>query len=188
MVIGAFGIFYTVWVYLTWLPSYLQTSRGFSLTKTGWLGALPFLCGIVGVLTGGFLSGRRSSAGHRPLTARKIPIVGGAVLAAAAVLPVAFVESTALASRCCASGYFAAQIPIGVSGRSRPTSPSRTRSRRSARSRTSAVSSAPRWHPSSPASSSTRPTATTAWSSSSAAHCCWCGAYCLRQGPPVCFG
>ena len=24
MIIGAFGIFYTVWVYLTWLPSYLQ--------------------------------------------------------------------------------------------------------------------------------------------------------------------
>ena len=37
MILGAFGIFYTVWVYLIWLPSYLQTSRGFSLSETGWL-------------------------------------------------------------------------------------------------------------------------------------------------------
>ena len=39
MVLGAFGIFYTVWVYLTWLPSYLQTARGFSLSQIGWLAA-----------------------------------------------------------------------------------------------------------------------------------------------------
>ena len=55
MVLGAFGIFYTVWVYLTWLPSYLQTARGFSLADSGWLASLPFLCGIVGVVFGGFL-------------------------------------------------------------------------------------------------------------------------------------
>jgi sugar phosphate permease len=114
MVIGAFGIFYTVWVYLTWLPGYLHTSRGFSLTKTGWIGALPFLCGIVGVLTGGFLSAAAIKRGYRTLTARKIPIVGGAVLAAAAVLPVAFVESDALSITLLCVGYFAAQIPIGV--------------------------------------------------------------------------
>ncbi len=44
MMLGAFGIFYTVWVYLTWLPSYLQKSRGFSLSATGWFArriALP---------------------------------------------------------------------------------------------------------------------------------------------------
>ena len=114
MVIGAFGIFYTVWVYLTWLPGYLHTSRGFSLTKTGWIGALPFLCGIVGVLVGGVLSAAAIKRGVPTLTARKIPIVGGAVLAAAAVLPVAFVHSDVLSIVLLCVGYFAAQIPIGV--------------------------------------------------------------------------
>ena len=89
MVLGAFGIFYTVWVYLTWLPSYLQTARGFSLSQIGWLAGLPFLCGIIGVLTGGILSGKLIKRGVPTVTARKIPIVGGALLAAAAVLPVA---------------------------------------------------------------------------------------------------
>jgi cyanate permease len=113
MIIGAFGIFYTVWVYLTWLPSYLKTARGFSLAEIGWLASLPFLCGIVGVVTGGYISGRLIGRGVRTVTARKIPIVGGAVLAAAAVLPVAYVESTPLAIALLSVGYFAAQVPIG---------------------------------------------------------------------------
>lgn len=114
MVIGAFGIFYTVWVYLTWLPSYLQTARGFSLSQVGWLAGLPFLCGILGVLAGGIFSGKAIARGVPVVRARKIPIVGGALLAAAAVLPVAYVENTALAIVLLSLGYFAAQVPIGV--------------------------------------------------------------------------
>ncbi|MBT2534684.1 MFS transporter [Arthrobacter sp. ISL-69] len=114
MVLGAFGIFYTVWVYLTWLPSYLQTARGFSLSQIGWLAGLPFLCGVIGVLAGGILSGKLIKRGVPTITARKIPIVGGALLAAAAVLPVAYVENTALAIALLSVGYFAAQVPIGV--------------------------------------------------------------------------
>ncbi|MCS5497059.1 MFS transporter [Cnuibacter physcomitrellae] len=113
MILGAFGIFYTVWVYRTWLPSYLQTARGFSLSDSGWLAALPFLCGIIGVVFGGWLSGRLVARGTNTVLARKIPIVGGALLAAAAVLPVAYVESTPLAIVLLSVGYFASQVPIG---------------------------------------------------------------------------
>lgn len=113
MVLGAFGIFYTVWVYLTWLPSYLQTARGFSLAQSGWLASLPFLCGIIGVVFGGWLSNRLVSRGVNTVRARKIPIVGGAVLAAAAVLPVAYVDNTPLAITLLSVGYFASQVPIG---------------------------------------------------------------------------
>jgi MFS family permease len=88
MVLGAFGIFYTVWVYL--------------------------ICGIIGVLSGGILSGKLIKRGVPTITARKIPIVGGALLAAASVLPVAYVENTALAIVLLSLGYFAAQVPIGV--------------------------------------------------------------------------
>lgn len=113
MILGAFSIFYTVWVFLTWLPGYLETSRGFSLQQTGWIAALPYLCGILGVLTGGALSTALISRGVRTITARKIPIVGGAVLAAIAVAPAAYVESTTLSIVLLCIGYFAAQVPIG---------------------------------------------------------------------------
>jgi len=113
MMLGAFGIFYTVWVYLTWLPSYLQTSRGFSLSKTGWIAALPFVCGIGGVLLGGWISSRLVARGWPTIRARKLPIVSGAILAALAVLPVAYVQDTTLSIVLLCIGYFAAQIPIG---------------------------------------------------------------------------
>lgn len=114
MVVGAFGIFYTVWVYLTWLPSYLETDRGFSLMEAGWVAALPFLCGIVGVLVGGVTSRRLVLSGMPVLRARKTPIVGGALLAAASVLPVAYVDNTVLNILLLCLGYFFSQVPIGV--------------------------------------------------------------------------
>lgn len=113
MIIGAFGIFYTVWVYLTWLPSYLQKALGFTLTQMGWIAMLPFMFGIVGVLFGGWASNRLIKNGVAPVRARKIPIVGGAVLAAAAVLPAAFVTNVPMVIALLCIGYFAAQVPIG---------------------------------------------------------------------------
>ncbi len=113
MILGAFGIFYTVWVYLTWLPSYLQTSLGFSLSQMGWVAMLPFMFGIAGVLFGGWLSNRLVKRGVNTVLARKIPIVGGAVLAAAAVLPAAFVTNVPAVIALLCIGYFAAQVPIG---------------------------------------------------------------------------
>ncbi|MBK8445301.1 MAG: MFS transporter [Micropruina sp.] len=113
MILGAFGIFYTVWVYLTWLPSYLQTSLGFTLSQMGWVAMLPYMFGIAGVLFGGWLSNRLVKRGVTTVLARKIPIVGGAVLAAAAVLPAAFVTNVPAVIALLCIGYFAAQVPIG---------------------------------------------------------------------------
>lgn len=113
MIIGAFGIFYTVWVYLTWLPSYIETDLGFSLQETGWLAALPFLMGVLGVLTGGWFSGYLIRQGRPAIFARKVPIVGGAVLAAASVFPTAYVDNVSTIIALLSLGYFFSQVPIG---------------------------------------------------------------------------
>lgn len=114
MIIGNFGIMFTIWVYLTWLPSYLETERGFSLKQTGWIAAIPFLAGIIGVLLGGAISDRFIRKGVHAVTARKIPIVGGAILAAASVAPVPFIDNAALSIVLLSIGYFASQLPSGV--------------------------------------------------------------------------
>jgi sugar phosphate permease len=113
MIIGAFGIFYTVWVYLTWLPSYIETDLGFSLEQTGWLAALPYLMGVLGVLAGGWFSGALIRRGKPAILARKVPIVGGAALAAASVLPTAYVDNVPLIIVLLCLGYFFSQVPIG---------------------------------------------------------------------------
>lgn len=73
MVIGNFSIMFTIWVYLTWLPGYLEKSLGFSLKQTGWLAAIPFLAGILGVLCGGAISDRLIRRGVKTITARILP-------------------------------------------------------------------------------------------------------------------
>jgi MFS family permease len=45
-----------LWVYLTWLPSYLKESRGFDLKQLALFTALPLLAGVIGDTLGGTLS------------------------------------------------------------------------------------------------------------------------------------
>lgn len=114
MVIGNFSIMFTIWVYLTWLPGYLEKSLGFSLKATGWIASIPFLAGILGVLVGGMLSDRLVRRGFPAITSRKIPIVVGAALAACFVAPIPFVSNTPLAIGLLAFGYFFSQMPQGA--------------------------------------------------------------------------
>lgn len=114
MIIGNFSIMFTIWVYLTWLPGYLERSLGFSLKTTGWLASLPFLAGILGVLVGGFISDRLVRRGVRAITSRKVPVVAGAALAGCFVAPIPFVDSTPMAITLLTIGYFFSQMPQGA--------------------------------------------------------------------------
>jgi len=114
MILGNFSIMFTIWVYLTWLPSYLEKSLGFSLKQTGWIASIPFFAGILGVLCGGAISDKFIRSGMNTVTARKIPIVCGAALAACFVAPIPFVHSTPIAVLLLTLGYFASQMPSGV--------------------------------------------------------------------------
>ncbi|GAB3630332.1 MFS transporter [Pandoraea terrae] len=49
---------WSLWVYLTWLPSYLKDSRGFDLKQLALFTALPLMAGVVGDTLGGVLSDR----------------------------------------------------------------------------------------------------------------------------------
>ncbi|HZS43643.1 MAG TPA: MFS transporter [Blastocatellia bacterium] len=50
-----FAYGYSLWFYLTWLPTYFVEVRQFSLVKTGFYASLPFLTGMVGDTLGGWL-------------------------------------------------------------------------------------------------------------------------------------
>lgn len=114
MIAGNFCIMFTIWVYLTWLPGYLETSLGFSLKQTGFIASIPFFAGIIGVLCGGMLSDRLVRKGMNAVTARKVPIVAGAALAACFVMPIPFVDNSGVAIALLTLGYFCSQMPSGV--------------------------------------------------------------------------
>ncbi len=74
------------WLYVFWLPSYLQEARGFSLQQVGFSAWLPFLAGGIGALSGGYASGALISRGWTVDRARKTVMIFGAMLTPAGIL------------------------------------------------------------------------------------------------------
>jgi ACS family hexuronate transporter-like MFS transporter len=74
------------WLYIFWLPSYLQEARGFSLRQVGQSGWLPFLAAGIGALSGGYASGALISRGWTVDRARKTVMIFGALLTSAGIL------------------------------------------------------------------------------------------------------
>ena len=76
------------WLYITWLPLYLYNARGFSLKQIGLFAWAPYAAAGAGSLIGGWCSGRLIRKGWTVNWARKIVILGGAVLMTAGILAV----------------------------------------------------------------------------------------------------
>jgi MFS transporter, ACS family, aldohexuronate transporter len=74
------------WLYIFWLPSYLQEARGFSLQQVGQSAWVPFLAAGIGALSGGYASGALIARGWTVDRARKIVMAIGAMLTSAGVL------------------------------------------------------------------------------------------------------
>ena len=74
------------WLYIFWLPSYLQEARGFSLQQVGQSAWLPFLAAGIGALSGGYASGALISRGWPVDRARKVVMSVGALLTSAGIL------------------------------------------------------------------------------------------------------
>jgi len=99
------------WLYITWLPLYLATARGFSLKEIAIFAWLPYATADAGSLLGGYLSGRFVARGWSVDRARKTVIVCGALLMCAGI-PAALAESAAgaLAGIACVTFGFQAWI------------------------------------------------------------------------------
>jgi MFS transporter, ACS family, L-galactonate transporter len=94
MMLGWGGINYTVWLYLAWLPGYLQDQRHLSLAKSGWVAALPFLAGAFGMLSSGTLSDKLARTGMSLTTIHRSNLVFGMIVSAASTFVVAQSRST----------------------------------------------------------------------------------------------
>lgn len=97
MMLGWGGVNYTVWLYLAWLPAYLQDQRHLSLSASGWAAAIPFLAGAVGMLTSGALSDALAKRGLPLTTIHRRNLVLGMIASAAGTFVVARSATTAQA-------------------------------------------------------------------------------------------
>jgi MFS family permease len=79
LILGFFGNVYIGWLFIAWLPGYLEMQRHMSIPKTGFVASVPFLFGLVGSILGGYLADRLTSRGMTSIASRKLLTVIGMV-------------------------------------------------------------------------------------------------------------
>ena len=84
--IGQFGGNSTQVFFVTWFPTYLVNVRGMSFINAGMMTMLPYIGAAIGVLVAGQLSDRMLKRTGSANLARKLPIVGGMLLASTIVI------------------------------------------------------------------------------------------------------
>jgi MFS family permease len=110
MIFGFFGSVYLNWLYLTWLPSYLQIERGMDTIKSGMAAFVPFFFGFIGCLIAGWLSDWLVRRTGSLMFGRKLLTVGAMLGMAAFTLPAALVESNTIALVCISGAVFLANV------------------------------------------------------------------------------
>ncbi len=86
LMIGMFCLNFAIYFFITWFPSFLLDSRGFSLASLGTLGMLPALFAILGGWAGGLTSDWMYRRGFSATAARKTCLVGGMLVSSVITL------------------------------------------------------------------------------------------------------
>jgi MFS family permease len=106
MMLGFGGINYTTWLYLSWLPGYLQAERHLTIARTGWVATIPYLFGTIGSLISGGAANRLIRRGVDPIRANKVLIVSAMFCSALSTLGVAYAPTAAGAVVCVSVAIF----------------------------------------------------------------------------------
>ena len=115
MIAGFFGTVYSVWLYSSWLPFYLEHERHISVQRAGILGAIPFFFGALGAITGGWLCDLLTRRGFTPLGGRKLLVSSSLFGVAAFTLGTELAPSNALAVTCISVSMFLVYIASSAS-------------------------------------------------------------------------
>ncbi len=97
LILGFFGNVYIGWLFIAWLPGYLEIQRHMSISKTGFVASVPFVCGLIGSILGGYLADRLTKGGMTAIASRKMLTVGATVLMACTTFVAAETDSNFIA-------------------------------------------------------------------------------------------
>jgi MFS family permease len=97
LILGFFGNVYIGWLFIAWLPGYLEMQRHMSIPKTGFVASVPFLFGLVGSILGGYLADRLTARGMTSIASRKLLTVIGMIVMSCATFVAAETPSNFVA-------------------------------------------------------------------------------------------
>ncbi|MBS0316834.1 MAG: MFS transporter [Proteobacteria bacterium] len=105
---------WSLWVFLTWLPSYLKDARGFDLKQLALFTALPLLAGVVGDTLGGVVSDAVFRRTGNVKIARRTMLVIGLGGALVFILPVVGTHDAMLAVALLSASFFFLELTNAV--------------------------------------------------------------------------
>ena len=110
-----FTYVYCLYIFLTWLPSYLVEARHFTLLKVGFLASLPLFAGVIGDTVGGLATDwLLKKTGSTKFARRSVAIVG-LLGCALFIVPAALTDNPYTAVYCLTGAMFFLECTIGPS-------------------------------------------------------------------------
>jgi sugar phosphate permease len=112
---GYFTYLYCLWIFLSWLPSYLVSYRGFTLLKMGSFASMPLAAGVLGDAVGGWLTDFLLIKTGNVKFARRSVAIMGMLGCGSLILPAAFTANPYTAVYCLTGAMFFLETIIGPS-------------------------------------------------------------------------
>jgi sugar phosphate permease len=110
-----FTYVYCLWIFLSWLPTYLIDARHFTLLKGGLLASLPLWAGVVGDTVGGLATDWLLKRTGSAKIGRRVVAIAGLLGCAVFIVPAALTEDAYTAVYCLTAAMFFLECTIGPS-------------------------------------------------------------------------
>jgi sugar phosphate permease len=104
---------WTLWLYLSWIPLYLQHAHGLDLKKSALFTAAALWPGVVGDTMGGVVSDWVYRLTGDLATARRNVIVGSLLGSLLCLLPIFYIDDIAVLTICLGAAFFCLELTIG---------------------------------------------------------------------------
>ncbi|TXN01599.1 MFS transporter [Methylobacterium sp. WL64] len=104
---------WTLWLYVTWLPSYFVKAQGLNIKESAFFAFGVFGAGVVGDATGGIWADRIYRRTNDLARARRTVIVVSLLGSMVCLLPVLFVHELAVVALCLSGAFFFLELTVG---------------------------------------------------------------------------
>jgi MFS family permease len=104
---------WTLWLYLSWMPQYLQHTQNLDLKKAAFFSSAVFFAGVIGDTLGGVVSDWVYKITGDLATARRNVIVGSLLGSLVFLAPVLFVSDVFVVAACLSAAFFCLELTIG---------------------------------------------------------------------------
>ncbi len=115
IMLAYFTYVYCLWIFLSWLPSYLLEVRHFTLIKVGLFASLPLLAGVVGDTVGGLATDWLLKISGSARIGRRVVAIVGLLGCAVCIVPAALTENAYVAVYGLTASMFFLEFTIGPS-------------------------------------------------------------------------